>query len=890
MRLALLLLVLIATIPIASAEEAVFKLPITIHENSGTELRDYQIKLEIPYTNLHIARSDFGDIRFFTRDNVTDPYHEINGSIPYWIEGWNNTHLFVWVKVPYIPANGNVTIWMYYGNPNPPLPSIPPLGRWKNAESPVLTYGTNILVENIVYDPDTGKYWAIFEDRNGATPTVRLAYSDDLVNWTVDTNFAISDAGAPCIVKFGDYWYIYYESPPTGQPSDIYVVKSAVINGTYSTPIKVLTKGASGEWDANRVTEPFVIYVPDYEKFGIPAPYVMFYMGEDVSGGYERVGIAFSNAPDAPFTKYEGNPVLGAGTGVAGRWDAGYDRSADPSVFRYGDTFYILYTASASGKTGWRLGIAYTNDFKHFYQYDGNPILEHGDTWDSSHVLRGAIMKFGNYYYLSYAGYDGSVRAFGLTKMPVNGTFRGYPPEQVFIWYDDFEDYSLGDDASPPYIIAGAGYTVQSEDGNKIYAKTGAEDTAFTWRWLNYNNVSIEARIKHLDTSFLQELALKYASDVYLAVYGYGGNLSIFSASHTQANYTPFTPNVNEWYNVSFKRFGNTFYAEIWNSTVKYTLVWNDPSPKDLVGFGYRLGSTATGAVDDVKVRKFVYPEPTVYIGKEYAPTFAIVNPQKHERCTDIDKPLKFEIEWWSFNKSLSDLIFMWDFDNDGKWDVIQKGNNVTEFKFTRPDTYTVRVGVSDGNITIIDYVTIQVTSDRPLIGANNYFNESGVVVWANTTGTKAKVMIKPKKATGGWNVIVLKEDTKASKKGDVILDVLFLNVSAGTELYLEELVEGATTVDLLHNGEPLYVNVSVGDDKTVNFTLDMFSRYTIVVNESAGVATTPPTAPEQILLVIIWVSVAIGAVAVVLLIRKRTKAIKASIIDESFRFFRRLN
>jgi len=60
-------------------------------------------------------KSDCSDIRF-TYLNETDN-SEIK--IPYWIEsGCNSANTKIWVKVPYIPANGNARIYMYYGNQN----------------------------------------------------------------------------------------------------------------------------------------------------------------------------------------------------------------------------------------------------------------------------------------------------------------------------------------------------------------------------------------------------------------------------------------------------------------------------------------------------------------------------------------------------------------------------------------------------------------------------------------------------------------------------------------------------------------------------------------------------------------------------------------------------
>ncbi|MCD6132668.1 MAG: DUF2341 domain-containing protein, partial [Candidatus Hydrothermae bacterium] len=56
------------------------------------------------------ANADGSDIRFTEDDGET--------LLPYWIEKWDSTseEAIIWVKVPSIPANGDVTIYMYYGN------------------------------------------------------------------------------------------------------------------------------------------------------------------------------------------------------------------------------------------------------------------------------------------------------------------------------------------------------------------------------------------------------------------------------------------------------------------------------------------------------------------------------------------------------------------------------------------------------------------------------------------------------------------------------------------------------------------------------------------------------------------------------------------------------
>ena len=95
-----------------------YRIPITITERSGQNLTDYQIPITINTASLISQgkmKPDCGDIRFTylnTSDNKEYP-------ISYWIEsGCNTPNTIIWIKVPYIPANGNATIYMYYGNPN----------------------------------------------------------------------------------------------------------------------------------------------------------------------------------------------------------------------------------------------------------------------------------------------------------------------------------------------------------------------------------------------------------------------------------------------------------------------------------------------------------------------------------------------------------------------------------------------------------------------------------------------------------------------------------------------------------------------------------------------------------------------------------------------------
>jgi len=87
--------------------------PIYIHEQSGIDLIDYQVFIELNSMNFDFehAQTNGEDIRF------TDEYGFL---LDYWIEEWDsvNEKAKVWVEVPFIPANSSVVIYMYYGNPS----------------------------------------------------------------------------------------------------------------------------------------------------------------------------------------------------------------------------------------------------------------------------------------------------------------------------------------------------------------------------------------------------------------------------------------------------------------------------------------------------------------------------------------------------------------------------------------------------------------------------------------------------------------------------------------------------------------------------------------------------------------------------------------------------
>ncbi|RLE61251.1 MAG: hypothetical protein DRJ35_01030 [Thermoprotei archaeon] len=91
-----------------------YRREIVIQENSGTALTNYPVKIILDSSNFDFskANSDGADIRFTADDKLT--------LLSYWIEKWDPVAqtAVIWVKVPSIPADSQVSIYMYYGNPS----------------------------------------------------------------------------------------------------------------------------------------------------------------------------------------------------------------------------------------------------------------------------------------------------------------------------------------------------------------------------------------------------------------------------------------------------------------------------------------------------------------------------------------------------------------------------------------------------------------------------------------------------------------------------------------------------------------------------------------------------------------------------------------------------
>ncbi|MBO8180274.1 MAG: DUF2341 domain-containing protein [Archaeoglobus sp.] len=164
---------------------------ITITEQSGSTLTDYQVRIELNSSNFDFAKAnaDGSDIRFTADDGET--------LLPYWIKKWpSQPYIKTWIKVPSIPAGGSTTIKVYYGNPN---------AESKSDGEAVFEFFDDFGV------PIDSEKWDII--------------GDGTVKALVDTVLTTSD-GDQGLAFDGEYWY-WGHNNGTGVNGTIYKIDSS---------------------------------------------------------------------------------------------------------------------------------------------------------------------------------------------------------------------------------------------------------------------------------------------------------------------------------------------------------------------------------------------------------------------------------------------------------------------------------------------------------------------------------------------------------------------------------------------------------------------------------------------------------------------------------------
>jgi Domain of unknown function (DUF2341)/Secretion system C-terminal sorting domain len=91
-----------------------YELPVTISNNSGTQLTDYQVLINLntgALVNMGYMQPDGRDIRFASNCGT--------GLIDYCLENYmNSDSTRIWVRISSLAPNGSTTVYLYMGNPS----------------------------------------------------------------------------------------------------------------------------------------------------------------------------------------------------------------------------------------------------------------------------------------------------------------------------------------------------------------------------------------------------------------------------------------------------------------------------------------------------------------------------------------------------------------------------------------------------------------------------------------------------------------------------------------------------------------------------------------------------------------------------------------------------
>lgn len=234
--------------------------------------------------------------------------------------------------------------------------------------------------------------------------------------------------------------------------SDDTVAQTGFKEGTGSNP--VLDRGPVGAWDFSGVISPSVIY--DGKE------YKMWYRGNrSKSYGEEIFGIGYATSDDGvSWKKYPGNPVLTYGS--QGDWDTNIIWF---TVIFNGGRYMMWYTGGY-----YTICLATSLDGISWSKYPGNPVLTHGDKWDSVEIFGPSVVFDGKEYKMWYTGSNGSKRSIGLAFSPDGILWTEYKDNPVISSDEDnsfpnviFDgsEYKMWYRASKPGVV---GYAT-SNDG-----------------------------------------------------------------------------------------------------------------------------------------------------------------------------------------------------------------------------------------------------------------------------------------------------------------------------------------------------------------------------------------------------------------------------------------
>lgn len=288
----------------------------------------------------------------------------------------------------------------------------------------------------VLFENDTMKMWYVGVGNDGKA-RICYAYSIDGINWTKHNNPVIDvgsqgdwDSGwldTPEILKDSNGYKMYYYGDTTQQFS---AINSAIgvaysqdgINWTKDTNNPIFEKGNIGEWDGSWIESPALHWD------NISDEYKMWYNGVDTATWKVQIGLATSS-DGVNWTKHTGNPVLS--TSPWGDYDDMW--IGTPSVLFNGNEYEMWYSGTSSSSYNSSTGdfdtisICYATSINgvNWVKHQNNPLfhtftapydslIDSGGPWAADIVLNANTGT----YMMWFEGHGG----FSLATAPNNTT------------------------------------------------------------------------------------------------------------------------------------------------------------------------------------------------------------------------------------------------------------------------------------------------------------------------------------------------------------------------------------------------------------------------------------------------------------------------------------
>jgi predicted GH43/DUF377 family glycosyl hydrolase len=331
-------------------------------------------------------------------------------------------------------------------------------GYWQKKRQPILRPGSKgEWDDNVVGTPRVFKkgasYYLFYTGQSQSKRTwgIGLARSKNLYDWFKYTNNPILTGTAGewderidgvNIIKHKGLYYLFYEASGSATATQNIFVKLLPVYSRrllgrllreLTSPFNSLgvehaNKRAIGfafskdlvrwqKYKSNPVLKPICngweskgVYSPFVEKIG--SKFYMTYSGSD--GKCVCSGVA-SSENLISWQREVNNPILRPG--LPGAWDARVVNIT--SYFKIGRIYYAFYEGE-DNKNIYRIGIAYSRDFKAWVKNNYNPILDIGSegAFDERMACGPQIFTEGGNYYLFYVGHDNNMIGYsGLAKL-----------------------------------------------------------------------------------------------------------------------------------------------------------------------------------------------------------------------------------------------------------------------------------------------------------------------------------------------------------------------------------------------------------------------------------------------------------------------------------------